>query len=83
MAKATLKKDKIYLGLTYSFRGSVHYHHWRRHDSIQVDMMLEKELRVLHPKATRRFFPEGNQEGTLFYPWQTLSTRRPQNLPTQ
>jgi hypothetical protein len=42
--------------LVYSFRGSVHYHHGRKHGSVQADMMLEK-LRVLelYPKAT-----EGN-----------------------
>jgi hypothetical protein len=35
------------LGLAYRFIGSVHYHHGRKHDSLQVDMVLEKELRVL------------------------------------
>jgi hypothetical protein len=33
------------LGLAYSFRGSVHYHHGRKLVSIQADMGLEKELR--------------------------------------
>jgi hypothetical protein len=28
--------------------GSVHYHHGRKHGSVQADMMLEKELRVLY-----------------------------------
>jgi hypothetical protein len=32
------------LGLAYSFRGSVHYHH----GSVEADLVLEKELRVLH-----------------------------------
>ena len=36
------------LGLAYSFRGLVHYHHNRKHGAVQVDMVLEKELRVLH-----------------------------------
>ena len=36
------------MGLSYSFRGSVHYHHGRKHGSVQADMVLEKELRVLH-----------------------------------
>ena len=47
MIKAALIKD-VWLGLAYSFRGSVHYHHGRK----QADMVLEK-LRVLHldPKA--------------------------------
>jgi hypothetical protein len=42
--------------LAYSFRGSVHYHCGRKHGSIQADIMLEEELRVLHfdPKAARR-----------------------------
>jgi hypothetical protein len=41
------------------FRGSVHYHHGRKHGSIQVDMVLEKELRVLHldKTAARRGLP--------------------------
>ena len=29
--KATLINENIQLGLTYSFRGSVHYHHGRKH----------------------------------------------------
>jgi hypothetical protein len=37
------------LGLAFSFRGSVHYHHGRKHDSVQAGMVLEKELRILHP----------------------------------
>jgi hypothetical protein len=41
--------------MAYSFRGSVHYHHGRKHDSMQEDMVLE-ETRVLHPdsKVTRK-----------------------------
>jgi hypothetical protein len=44
------------LGLAYSFRGLVYYHHGRKYGSIQADMVLEKEQRVLHLdwKATRR-----------------------------
>jgi hypothetical protein len=42
-------KERISLGLAYSFRGLVHYHHGRKHGSMQVDMVLEKELRVLCP----------------------------------
>jgi hypothetical protein len=43
------------LGLAYRFRGSVHYHHGRKHGSIQAGM-VRKELRVLHlvQKANRR-----------------------------
>ena len=56
MTKATLTKANIYLGLACSFRGSVHFDHDRRHGTIQADMVLEKELRILHldPKAGRR-----------------------------
>jgi hypothetical protein len=44
------------LGLAYSFRGSVHYHYGRKYNSIQVDAVLEKEPRVLHPdpKAVKK-----------------------------
>jgi len=43
------------LGLAYSFRDSVLYHHGRKHGSVQADMVLE-ELRVPHldPRANRR-----------------------------
>jgi hypothetical protein len=48
------------LGLAYSFRGSVRYHHGGKHGSIQADLVLEKELSVLqlNPQAA---------EGTVFY----------------
>jgi hypothetical protein len=44
------------LGLAYSFRGSVHYHHGGKHGSLQAAMVLEEELRVLHLglKAARK-----------------------------
>jgi len=53
--KATLIKANMKLGLAPRFRGLVHYHHSRKHGSVQADMVLE-ELRVLHliPKANRR-----------------------------
>ena len=35
-------------GAGLQFRGLVHYHHGRKHGSVQADMVLEKELRVLH-----------------------------------
>jgi len=54
MAKATLTKDNISLGLVYSFSGLVHYHHGRKQGSIQTDIVLERELRVyLDPQAPR------------------------------
>ena len=44
------------MGLAYSFRSLIHYYHSKKHGSVQADMMLEKELRVLHldRKAARR-----------------------------
>jgi hypothetical protein len=47
MTTATLTKDNIYLGLAYRFRSLVHYHPGQKHGRIQVDMAMEKELRVL------------------------------------
>ena len=54
MTKASLIKENIELGLAYSFRGVVHYHQGGKHGSMQVDMVLEKKLRVLDldPQAT-------------------------------
>ena len=40
MTKATCVKDSISLGLAYRFRGSVHWHPGRKHDSIQANMVL-------------------------------------------
>jgi hypothetical protein len=48
MIKATLIKGNTKVGLAHSFRGSVHYHYSRKHGIMQADMVLEKELRVLH-----------------------------------
>jgi hypothetical protein len=36
------------LRLAYSFRGLLYYSHGRNHGSVQADMVLKKELRVLH-----------------------------------
>ena len=33
--------------LAYRFRDLVHYLHGRKHDCMQADMVLEKELKVL------------------------------------
>ena len=41
-------KCKDLIGADLYFRGLVHYHYGRKHDSRQEDMVLEKELRVLH-----------------------------------
>ena len=45
----------ISLRLAYSVSGLVHYHHGVKHSRVQVDMMLKKELKVLHldPQAAR------------------------------
>jgi hypothetical protein len=53
MTKATL--ITFNWGLTYSFRGSVRYHHGGKHSSIQADLVLE-DLKVLHldPKAAKK-----------------------------
>jgi hypothetical protein len=50
------------LGMAYRFRGSVHYHHGRKHGSIQADTVLKKEPRVLHLdlKAVRRLAFSGS-----------------------
>jgi hypothetical protein len=69
MTKAALIKDNIYLGLAYRFRGSVHYHHGRKHGSIQAGMVPVKELRVLHlvPKVNKRLISRklGRRSQTL------------------
>jgi hypothetical protein len=44
------------MGLAYSFRSLVYYHHGRKHGGVQADVVLEKELRVLYldSKTNRR-----------------------------
>jgi hypothetical protein len=34
--------------MAYSVKGSVHYHHGRNNGSVQADIVLEKELGVMH-----------------------------------
>jgi hypothetical protein len=48
-------KEKHLIGTGLHFRGSVYYHHGRKDGSLQTDIVLEKELRVLYldPKAAR------------------------------
>ena len=53
-------KGKYLTGAGLSFRGLVHYHLDRKHGSMQVDMELEGELRVLHldlQTAGRNYVP--------------------------
>jgi hypothetical protein len=66
MTKATLIKESISLYLVYRFRDSVHYHHGKKHSSIQADMALE-EMRVLHlpPKEARSRVSSGREEEGL------------------
>jgi hypothetical protein len=57
--KSNSYKANIYLGLAYSFRGSVHYLHGWKHSSLQADEVLAKEMRGLHldlKVARRRLF---------------------------
>jgi hypothetical protein len=43
------------LGLSYRFRGSVHYHYGGKHGSEQANVVLEKpRVLYLDPKATRK-----------------------------
>ena len=62
MTEATLIKDNVQLRLAYRLRGSVHYHHGRKHGSIQAGMVLEKKLRVLHldMKALKKRLTSGS-----------------------
>jgi hypothetical protein len=48
MYTASLTKENISLGLVYRFRGIVNYHHGRKHGGMQANMVLEKELKILH-----------------------------------
>jgi hypothetical protein len=70
MTMATLIKNNIELGLAYSFRGFVRYHHGSTHGSFQAGTVLENELKILHldPQATK---------GDL----RDLEHRRPQSPP--
>lgn len=46
---AALTKESIPLGMAYSFRGLLQYHHSRKHGDRQAVTVLEKGLRVGHP----------------------------------
>jgi len=41
-------KEKYLIGSGLQFRCLVHYHHGRKQGSVQADVVLEKEMRVLH-----------------------------------
>jgi hypothetical protein len=64
MTMATLIKKTIYFELAYSFRGSVHYCHGRKHGSIRANMVLETKLRVVcldRKEAKRRLYSTLNR----------------------
>lgn len=48
MTMATFIKKNISLVMDYSFRSLVQYHHGAEHGGMQGDVVLKKELRVLH-----------------------------------
>jgi hypothetical protein len=64
-------KANISLWLTYGFRCLVYYHHGGKHGSIQPDMVLEKDLRVLH------LDPQANGDSVLY--WAEHEHLRPQS----
>ena len=47
-------KGKHLTGTGLQFRGLIHYHHGRKHGSMQADMVLEKEPRGLTFGLARR-----------------------------
>ena len=47
MTTATSRRESIPSALVGSYIGLVHHHHDRKHGSMQADMVLEEELRVL------------------------------------
>jgi hypothetical protein len=59
--------------MAYSIRGLVHDHQGRKHSGVQVDMVLEKELRVLYPG-----WQEAGSDSDILA---RLELLRPQSLP--
>ena len=49
-------KGNHLIELSHSFKGLVHYHHGGKHGGTQADLMLEKELRVLHLDPTYHIY---------------------------
>ena len=75
-------KQKHSLGLAYSCKGSVHY--GEKHGIIQAELVLEKELKVLHLvlKADRRLASSGSLEdaphsSNKATPWPNIETTIP------
>ena len=48
ITRQLLQRKTFHWGWLTSFRGLVCRHHGKKHGSVQADMVLEKELRVLH-----------------------------------
>ena len=64
-----LYKGKHLIGAGLQFQSFSPLSSWKKHGSMQADMVLEKEPRVLHldPKAARRRLSSaGSQEEALF-----------------
>jgi hypothetical protein len=65
MTKATFIKENISLGLAYSFEGSVHYHHGRKHGScagrhgVEEPHILEEFYILMFQEARRRLCHTG------------------------
>jgi hypothetical protein len=68
-------KGKYFIVAGLQFRALVHCHHGGKHGSMQVDMVLEMELSVLH-------LDQHAEEGSCVPPWVELEHRRPQSPPT-
>ena len=54
----------------YSFRGLIHNHHGGEHGGVKADMVLEKQLRVLHLAGTGN--PLSEFDGLAIYTEQKL-----------
>lgn len=48
MTTTMLMKDNVLLGLAFRFRGLVHYCCGRKHNDMQADMVLQRQLIVLY-----------------------------------
>ena len=81
MAKATLIKENISLEPASWFRGSVHYHHGRKHGTVQADVVLEEPrvLILIQRQPGEDCLP---QEEALIPHWAELESRSPQSSST-
>ena len=74
MIKGTLRKEDMSVGLAHRFRGLVHYCRDGKHRGVQADMVLEKELKVLH--LNRQAEDSGRERH-----WTWLEPLKPQSPP--